>query len=225
MDRGIVPAAHRPVHADRRRRAAPRRQTGRPMTRMWIELDGKRVELGLPSAFAAGVAAGSFAGGARAADSVSGGTETADDPSADPDTIVSIITGTVVRWAGRRRCDGRRRRTGRRTRGDEDGDPDPRPARRHPAHVRSRRCPGSLRRPTRARRVGIKRRRSPAPSDEGAAGRSVFIHRRGSNHGIGNTSNKGHRLARGAWPATAGIRRCRGFRPRPRRTSAAAARP
>ncbi len=71
---------------------------GRPMTRMWIELDGKRVELGLPSAFAAGVAAGSFAGGARAADSVSGGTETADDPSADPDTIVSIITGTVVRW-------------------------------------------------------------------------------------------------------------------------------
>lgn len=38
---------------------------GRPMTRMWIELDGKRVELGLPSAFAAGVAAGSFAGGSK----------------------------------------------------------------------------------------------------------------------------------------------------------------
>ena len=86
------------VYAPDRDGALHRGGDGRPMTRMWIELDGKRVELGLPSAFAAGVAAGSFAGGARAADSVSGGTETADDPSADPDTIVSIITGTVVRW-------------------------------------------------------------------------------------------------------------------------------
>ncbi|WP_420838641.1 biotin carboxylase N-terminal domain-containing protein [Bifidobacterium amazonense] len=70
-----------------------------PMRRMWIELDGRRVRLGLPASFAlAAVGGGSAAGDATdgTADGMSGGDDTA--AAVDPNAVTSTITGTFVRW-------------------------------------------------------------------------------------------------------------------------------
>ncbi|WP_193786491.1 biotin carboxylase N-terminal domain-containing protein [Bifidobacterium biavatii] len=67
-----------------------------PMRRMWIELDGRRVRLGLPASFAITAAGNGTASSTTdgAADGMSG-----DDASApDPNAITSTITGTFVRW-------------------------------------------------------------------------------------------------------------------------------
>ncbi|MBW3092072.1 ATP-grasp domain-containing protein [Bifidobacterium sp. 82T10] len=60
-----------------------------PMRRMWIELDGRRVRLGLPASFAVATS-----GGSATTDGTTG-----DDTSApDPNAVASTITGTFVRW-------------------------------------------------------------------------------------------------------------------------------
>ncbi|MCI1865796.1 MAG: ATP-grasp domain-containing protein [Bifidobacterium sp.] len=73
----------------------PGTRAGRPrITRTWVEVDGRRVELGIPAG--TGIITGTpSSGSSRDVDRSEGG---AVEAKANPGDIPSTITGTVVRW-------------------------------------------------------------------------------------------------------------------------------